>query len=1037
MSASSSDGESNFHTSLNFPDLQNYKKHHKRRTSSSNINIVKAGKKIVNNTSKAVRFPEKRPGASPRQSFISGGSSLNSTNANLSDSDSDADLGSADGDLPHFQFQSGDIQDELDSDSLIPYEDDGDRPDQLAETDSDEDDDERSVARGPEMYHDEEKGDRRPSHSSHGASHEGVGSRGGSMRGSTRGSVHGDGASSRDIGPRKSVDSHTSKQSRSSRNHFFRRPSIMTSNSRQRGETDITDQLGSVGSNPSSNTQSKSAAKFREILRKVALTDQQYPEPPSRSDSLIGRLVQNDNDHFGLSGGGLVPGASRNSRERPIDEEEELGINDPDGIELQKLNFSQLNDEARNLINVHLPEHLQAPVYEPGQETSNDMMIDAPGGSSSDTVAREKEEAQAAHDDHHLDRTRSRRSERRSVDSIKEREGLYAPNPDLYLRGDVQHNDDHEFMMLDNDSETNIAPPKKIQAGVLSSLLKLYQNPDESKSTASLSFGDTSTINDFDEHERAGTSHGISLAGMKSGIKHGGKRVYGNMPFVKRGTNNTLNPNSDEDEIGDTNVEGLPNFANAKPKLHKKATTQVNPSEMPSRMTKKLKKAKKKQDRQLHITVHIADVLQRQRFIMLMCKAFMLFGAPTHRLEEYMVMTSRVLEIDGQFIYLPGCMIMAFGDAATRTSEVHLVKCSQGVNLSKLSEAHRIYKAVIHDLMGVEEASAKLVKVLKLKNNYNPWLCVLFYGLGSAAVCPFAFGGGWVDIPIAFGVGLCVGYLQFFVSSMSNLYSSVFEVTSSIVVSFIARGIGSINGGDTFCFSAIVQGSLALILPGYIILCGSLELQSRNLVAGAVRMFYAVIYSLFLGFGITLGAALYGWVDKNSTSETQCPAHHTLDDKWRILLVPAFTCCLGLINQASFRQLPVMIFIAATGYVGNYFAAKHFHNVTEFTAAIGAFIIGILGNLYSRIGKGLAVSAMLPAIFVQVPSGIASQSSLLAGVQAADRITSNTTLGSQNSGSLSFGVTMVEVSIGISVGLFAAALFIYPFGKKRTGLFSL
>jgi uncharacterized membrane protein YjjB (DUF3815 family) len=150
-----------------------------------------------------------------------------------------------------------------------------------------------------------------------------------------------------------------------------------------------------------------------------------------------------------------------------------------------------------------------------------------------------------------------------------------------------------------------------------------------------------------------------------------------------------------------------------------------------------------------------------------------------------------------------------------------------------------------------------------------------------------------------------------------------------------------------------------------------------------------------------------------------------------------FSLCLGLINQAKISQLPIMIAIASTGYVGNYFAGLHFKLVTEFTASIGAFIVGILGNLYSRLGKGLAVAAMLPAIFVQVPSGIASQSSLLSGVESADKITNGSGKAESSSDTLSFGSTMVQVSIGISVGLFAAALVVYPFGKKKTGLFTL
>jgi hypothetical protein len=34
------------------------------------------------------------------------------------------------------------------------------------------------------------------------------------------------------------------------------------------------------------------------------------------------------------------------------------------------------------------------------------------------------------------------------------------------------------------------------------------------------------------------------------------------------------------------------------------------------------------------------------------------------------------------------------------------------------------------------------------------------------------------------------------------------------------------------------------------------------------------------------------------------------------------------------------------------------------------------------------------------------------------------------------GYSMIQVAIGITVGLFLSALIVYPFGKKRSGLFS-
>lgn len=750
---------------------------------------------------------------------------------------------------------------------------------------------------------------------------------------------------------------------------------------------------------------------FKSILRKLALKDENisedneqantYLDDQANSNTLLGRILNLTGDTDMQTSNNL------NKENQDLEKGSDGNIS-----ELKKVDLAALGQEARKLIHSHAPNVL------PNSADSSD----APGTNNVPASTSENVES-------------------RQLSEETQKTGFYVPNPENFLNTDTSGNPDEHLLLDQDNSGDYIAPPKHVQAGVLSSLLKLYQNPEESKSEQTLSqredpevTGDLSTEHDLPETENE--FYGVKKNLIK-GINKGRKKFMGHIPKIGRSHKHKDTGKASEENDGDfdeiTATEELPSFSKARPKAPKKT------------MVKKLTGNKKSHTRANKITVHIAGILQRQKFIIKLCKALMMYGAPTHRLEEYMVMTSRVLEIDGQYSYLPGFMIVAFGDAATRTSEVHLVKCVQGLNLSKLSDTHAVYKGVIHDLMGVEEASVQLDDLIRKRNRYPKWACVFFYGLGASMVTPFAFGGGWVDIPVSFAIGLCVGYLQYFLSSKSNLYSSVFEVAASIVVTFLARAIGTIKHGKYFCFSGIAQGSLALILPGYIILCGSLELQSRNLVAGSVRMFYAIIYSLFLGFGITLGASLFGWFRSDATSYTDCrhiQERFQIDDKFYILFVPLYTIILCLINQARFRQIPIMVIIACVGYVANYFSnAKYFKEQTTFNACIGAFVVGVLGNLYSRIWKGMAVSAMLPGIFILVPSGVASNSSLLSGVRHADEITNGSSSrsggGGNDSSSLSFGTSMVEVAIGISVGLCAAAIVVYPFGKRKSGLFSL
>lgn len=167
----------------------------------------------------------------------------------------------------------------------------------------------------------------------------------------------------------------------------------------------------------------------------------------------------------------------------------------------------------------------------------------------------------------------------------------------------------------------------------------------------------------------------------------------------------------------------------------------------------------------------------------------------------------------------------------------------------------------------------------------------------------------------------------------------------------------------------------------------ALELQSRALVPGSIRLVYAIIYSLFLGFGITVGTVLYGLFDSNAISSTTCT--NTMDPHLAFIFVPLFTICLAIVNQAKWKQLPVMVVISFAGYIVNFFSSPKFKAAPQIANTLGAFTVGVCANLYSRLRHGVAAAALLPAIFVQVPSGLAATGSLLSGLNAANQINNN------------------------------------------------
>ena len=98
--------------------------------------------------------------------------------------------------------------------------------------------------------------------------------------------------------------------------------------------------------------------------------------------------------------------------------------------------------------------------------------------------------------------------------------------------------------------------------------------------------------------------------------------------------------------------------------------------------------------------------------------------------------------------------------------------------------------------------------------------------------------------------------------SWSRILITCSRISVTIVISFAARGLSSIRS-QIFCYTAISSASIIGILPGYLIresncnsydnetkhvsiVSSSLELASKNIVCGSVKMVYALIYTLFL-----------------------------------------------------------------------------------------------------------------------------------------------------------------------------------------------
>lgn len=188
---------------------------------------------------------------------------------------------------------------------------------------------------------------------------------------------------------------------------------------------------------------------------------------------------------------------------------------------------------------------------------------------------------------------------------------------------------------------------------------------------------------------------------------------------------------------------------------------------------------------------------------------------------------------------------------------------------------------------------------------------------------------------------------------------------------------------------------MVLILPGFIVLNGSLELSSRNITSGAVRLCYAIMYALFLGFGLSIGGSVYEKVfgrEILGPEDYSCATSHNADGPWyqrtpsefwgthssnnlhchetyycvpAFLTVPMYSLFLSLRNHFPYKRKELVrsyahlhihfvslirhaqlvnVLIACMGWTCNHFSSLKFPERKDVSSAIG-YVLMTFGHL--------------------------------------------------------------------------------------------
>ena len=134
----------------------------------------------------------------------------------------------------------------------------------------------------------------------------------------------------------------------------------------------------------------------------------------------------------------------------------------------------------------------------------------------------------------------------------------------------------------------------------------------------------------------------------------------------------------------------------------------------------------------------------------------------------------------------------------------------------------------------------------------------------------------------------------------------------------------------------------------------------------------------------------------------------------QFIVVPLFSIISSMSNMQPVRSVNMisMVVISCISYAANKLATRYVFENSEVVSVVGAFVTGILGNLYALKFGGSAFTMMVTGVLFLVPSGLSAASS-----------NEGMTAGS----SIALGSSIVIVGIGITVGLFTSEVIVQMF----------
>lgn len=391
-----------------------------------------------------------------------------------------------------------------------------------------------------------------------------------------------------------------------------------------------------------------------------------------------------------------------------------------------------------------------------------------------------------------------------------------------------------------------------------------------------------------------------------------------------------------------------------------------------------------------------------ERFLVELARDLHRFGTPAHRLEEQVSRCGARLGVPTIMFSLPTFLALAFGPL-DRQRVVNVRVDPGSTDLGRLHAMEGIQRRVLSGEISPSMGAASLRELGASPPAFNQWFTLAAYGLSAMAATRF-FGGDVRDAVAGAIVGLLVGGLSLALNARADR-AALAEFLAGIVATLGAWALAHIMPPITM--GAVMLAGVVVLLPGFNMTRSLVELATRNLASGSSRFMGSVMTLVALGFGAAIGDRI---VMHLPLAEMQ-PPMPALD--WLGVLPAALISSMAavILLQARWRDTGWIVLAALLGLYGARLGAMLLG--PELGVCLGAFVVGISGNVFSRVFRRAAVTMVAPGLLPLVPGSLGMRGTAFLFMDSPAR-------------SASWAIAALVIAGALVAGVLAANVFVPP-----------